>query len=539
MRAGKFSVGKIIVIVVTCIWIPMNLLLFGVYVQLFGSMKSMVTDNQIGALSVYVKQLEARLGMVENYALSLLSDDAYAGIRNVRGSKNYELTKTEMQLRMSRLDDSGLWDNVDGNYVYIKHTQDVLESRNASVIDTDTNREIVDLMRSGETMLWCVKTIRGEDFVCAVWGNGIYNIGVFVRTDTLYSFWGENPWEIRILPSDEAKVPGDYIVFKQYPEGMDLTVSCRMPVKVFNSSFPMIYTFMFISLIASAVVIGALIFIFQKKIVGPLVDMEQTIRLIQGGDGKARMESGSLVLELDAICLAFNEMMDQIYEMKIQAYELKLDHEKTKLMNLQLQINPDLLLNALNTIYGLAEIREYENIQKFTENLVSYFRYALKNTSIPVRLRQELDFVKSYVEIQKIRYPDSFYVLYDVEDELMDLPVLPLIIENFVENSTKYAAERGHMTEILVIVRKRNDYLNISICDDGKGIEADVLQVLRSGQPLEKNDEVHVGIWNCERRLKLFYGEKAQFSITSVPGEGTQVWMEFPWREAGDDTFNC
>lgn len=102
MGAGKFSVGKIIVIVVTCIWIPMNLLLFGVYVQLFGSMKSMVTDNQIGALSVYVKQLEARLGMVENYALSLLSDDAYAGIRNVRGSKNYELTKTEMQLRMSR-----------------------------------------------------------------------------------------------------------------------------------------------------------------------------------------------------------------------------------------------------------------------------------------------------------------------------------------------------------------------------------------------------------------------------------------------------
>ena len=101
-----------------------------------------------------------------------------------------------------------------------------------------------------------------------------------------------------------------------------------------------------------------------------------------------------------------------------------------------------------------------ENIQKFTENLVSYFRYALKNTSIPVRLRQELDFVKSYVEIQKIRYPDSFYVLYDVEDELMDLPVLPLIIENFVENSTKYAAERGHMTEILVIVRKRNDYLD-------------------------------------------------------------------------------
>jgi len=86
----------------------------------------------------------------------------------------------------------------------------------------------------------------------------------------------------------------------------------------------------------------------------------------------------------------------------------------------------------------------------------------------------------------------------------------------------------------LIIIKKRENYLHISICDDGVGIDDSILRTIREEKYYEKDGEVHVGIWNCIRRLHLFYGEAAKFSITSAIGEGTQVWMEIPCTKGGD-----
>jgi two-component system sensor histidine kinase YesM len=168
-------------------------------------------------------------------------------------------------------------------------------------------------------------------------------------------------------------------------------------------------------------------------------------------------------------------------------------------------------------------------------DLVKYFRYSLKCTDELVTIHQELEFVKNYVEIQKIRYPESFYILYDVEDELLKEKIPPLILENFVENSIKYSLG-NFITEILVIIKKREYFLQVSICDDGAGIDEEILKELEKEKPYVKDGETHVGIYNCVRRLRLFYGENVKFSITSKLGEGTQIWIEFPCtREEKED----
>lgn len=234
--------------------------------------------------------------------------------------------------------------------------------------------------------------------------------------------------------------------------------------------------------------------------------------------------------EFSGIERAFNSVLNYSRDLKIKIYEHEIKMEREKLINLRLQINPHLLLNSLNTICSLAVNKKTDEIQEFSINLSKYFRYALRNTSELVTVRSEIEFIKAYNKVQKIRYPNAFYILYDVEEELMEELIPPLIIQNFVENSTKYALKPEAEIEILVIVRKQEGMLRLSVCDNGRGMEADMLGKIERGEAIVDSRGEHVGILNSIHRLQTLYGEKAQLRVTSKKGVGTQVWIEFPCK---------
>jgi signal transduction histidine kinase len=227
------------------------------------------------------------------------------------------------------------------------------------------------------------------------------------------------------------------------------------------------------------------------------------------------------------------------------AKEVEASKEKDKKMfqaeldNIRLQVNPHMLLNSFNMIYSLAQTQNYECIQDYSLHLVDYFRYALRKNDDMVPLRQEFDFVKSYIEIQKIRFPKSFSCVYDVGENCMEALVPPLLIQNFVENAMKYALKPGEMIEVLINIRKEEQRLLVSVCDTGRGIKPEILEKLQCGeQYVDRTGNKHYGVWNCKRRIELFYEEKAQIHIMSKLGEGTQVFLDLPFVEGTNETFN-
>ena len=244
-----------------------------------------------------------------------------------------------------------------------------------------------------------------------------------------------------------------------------------------------------------------------------------------------RISKFSNTQEFSRIEEAFNRVLDYSRDLKIRIYEHEIAMEKEKLMNLRLQINPHLLLNSLNTISSLAVNGKTAEIQEFSLNLSKYFRYSLRNTSELVTVRSEIDFIKAYNKVQKIRYPNAFYLVYDVEEEIMEERIPPLIIQNFVENSTKYALKADTEIEILVIVRKEEEKLRISVCDNGRGMEKEMLEKIEREETIRDSRGEHVGILNCLHRLQTIYGKEAKFQITSERGTGTQVWIEIPCRQ--------
>ncbi len=226
---------------------------------------------------------------------------------------------------------------------------------------------------------------------------------------------------------------------------------------------------------------------------------------------------------------SFNHMAEEIAmsrEKDAKMYQAQLD-------NLRLQVNPHMLLNSFNMIYSLAQSRNFQCIQEYSLLLVEYFRYALKETDRFVTVEKEMEFVENYVNIQKIRFPGAFTSVHKIETACEEALVPPLLIENFVENAMKYALVPGQTIEVLINIRQEDGRLLISVCDTGRGIKPEILACLQQGEIYrDKMGKGHIGVWNCRRRMEVFYEGKASMHITSAPGQGTQVWLDVPFMKA-------
>lgn len=194
-----------------------------------------------------------------------------------------------------------------------------------------------------------------------------------------------------------------------------------------------------------------------------------------------------------------------------------------------------MLLNFLNTIYSLLQAGKTAEVSEFTLLLVKYFRYVLRQDEALVTVKEELDFVLEYLKLQKIRFPESYVSVYSVDNQAYAVKIPQLLIQNFVENSIKYGLVMGSVDEILINIHIENEHLMLSICDTGNGMSKDLVESINIGEIITNRTGHHVGIWNCLRRLKLYYGEDFKFRVTSRIGEGTQVWMELPLKPVDPD----
>lgn len=289
--------------------------------------------------------------------------------------------------------------------------------------------------------------------------------------------------------------------------------------------------YFFLQLLAwfSLAVLLVLWFVIRRQVIAPMKVLTHAMHALDGQDWDYRIPDTARTDDYDYIYTEFNKMAADIR----QSHEKDMELYETQMNNLKLQVNPHMLLNSLTMIYSLAETKQYEIIQKYTMNLVEYFRYCLRENNSLVLLKSEIRFVENYLEIQKLRYPGQLSGVYMMPESLENALIPPLLIQNFVENATKYARMPERTIEVLINVHQEERKLMISVSDTGKGMDARLCQCLNAGELyVDRNGMKHIGIWNCRRRLELFFGNEASIHITSKAGEGTQVWMELPLQEA-------
>lgn len=319
-----------------------------------------------------------------------------------------------------------------------------------------------------------------------------------------------------------------YYIIPCMSENIQIGVVRMIPMSDMESSENGDKVLVWLLVLLCLLAIPILIIFIDKLVLKPIRAIVIALEEIQADNIEYRMDYQGTTKEFETVSENFNKMASEIRNLRIESYEKDIQKLEIEKGNLRLQMNPHLLLNSLNIIYSMIQAEKTSTALKYILHLVEYFRYVLRKNEELVPVEQEIQFVKNYLEIQAVRFPDKFSFVYDVEKKAEKAMIPALLVQNFIENSVKYGMKMQENIEIILQVTCRDEKLQISICDTGNGIAEERLQKIRNGEIIEDEIGKHIGIWNCRKRLELYYQKEITLSISSILGEGTQVWVEIP-----------
>ena len=197
---------------------------------------------------------------------------------------------------------------------------------------------------------------------------------------------------------------------------------------------------------------------------------------------------------------------------------------------LQAQINPHFLYNTLDAIVWSAEAGNEKQVVKMVGSLSEFFRSSLNKGKEIVTIREELSHVRSYLEIQQIRYQDILDYEIDVPEELYINEIPKITVQPVVENALYHGIkEKRGGGKISVTGREDGGDYIITVSDNGIGMEPDRLGEVRDGLTDSSPDSKKIyGLYNVNQRIKLDFGDEYGLSIDSVYDEGTTVTIRLP-----------
>lgn len=322
-----------------------------------------------------------------------------------------------------------------------------------------------------------------------------------------------------------------YIVVMNHIQGTDVILSAVVPeAQMLKNLYHFRRGIVILSIVTFIILIIYLVYL-NKMILKPMNNLVRGMRRIKLGDWNIRLHS-SKSKEFTIINETFNSMASQIHELKISVYEEQIKAHKAELKHLQLQINPHFLLNSINIVYNLAEIKNFRVIQLMCMNLVKYFRFTTKTNQIAVTIAEEMEHMESYIKIQQVRFPERVTYEIHISDRADQAAIPPLLIQPFIENAIKYGFDfMDHPFHIDIQIRLlEQNQLEIVITDNGNGFSGEVLQQLQSGSYAENQNGQHLGISNVQYRLKHIFGHMTRLEFDNVPDSGARVTIVLPFR---------
>jgi sensor histidine kinase YesM len=228
------------------------------------------------------------------------------------------------------------------------------------------------------------------------------------------------------------------------------------------------------------------------------------------------------------------EMVSKVKGLKIDIYEKTLEQQKTKMDFLTLQIEPHFYLNCLNIIFNMAQMEDYQNIQKLSTCVSEYLRYIFRIGENMVTIKDELNHIEKYLEIQKIRYRNGFDTSIQIEENILNAKIPPLILQTFVENVIKHAVTLEEPVSLMITGSKEGstgeEKVVIYIEDTGEGFDKNILDKLQSGIDISESDK-RIGVMNAISRLHLAFPMEADISFYNRESGGAAVKISFPYSK--------
>jgi two-component system LytT family sensor kinase len=265
----------------------------------------------------------------------------------------------------------------------------------------------------------------------------------------------------------------------------------------------------------------------------PIPSQGDTLQLVVSLAGNRRTLLTAEIDSLREIALHAGRRLDDLDREEERMESIRLESRlsqqlaQAELRALRAQINPHFLFNSLNTIAALIA-SDPDKAETITVRLAGIFRYVLLHADRPFSsLDEEVSFLRTYLDIEQVRFGERLQVEFDVEASVVHAAVPSLILQPLVENAIKHGvAPKVGVSRILVQAKRRGGLILLSVEDDGMGLD--------TRRDRDKALGTGVGLQNIRERLQTMYGSTASLSVTNIESGGSRAMLQIPAGEQRD-----
>jgi two-component system sensor histidine kinase YesM len=269
----------------------------------------------------------------------------------------------------------------------------------------------------------------------------------------------------------------------------------------------------------------------SRRISLPINKLKDHMQEIEQGDFYKKIEIDGQK-EVVVLTHSFNSMIEEIRSLMNTIVKEQKEKRKTEFLALQSQINPHFLYNTLDSIVYLSENKMNEKVIEMVIALSKFFRISISRGKNIILLKEEIEHARNYLLIQQIRYNDKFDFVFDIDEDVIDYKVVKLSLQPIIENAIYHGINTEYDSGNIAIRAYKNEKkLILEVEDDGYGIPDEKIEEIYHNIKFESKGK-SVGLRNVFQRLKLYYGDEADFVIESELDERTIIRLVIPLERA-------
>ncbi len=341
----------------------------------------------------------------------------------------------------------------------------------------------------------------------------------------------ENVWKVvqRLVKTDEMKIAteDDVLVLAELLEAGEYYAVYVLDYKnIYREVTGMALIF---GIIGGFVLIAAVFLttVLARSLTKPLAILAAYVDKTGSGDFSVQLQIESKD-EIGMLAERFQKMNRNIHNLTMRICNEQALKKEYELNLLQAQINPHFLYNCLDNISSLIADYKTETATSMIHHLGRYYRGVLSKGRNMITIGEEIQLLQDYMEIHLQKAPELFQYMIQIDENVAELKILKMLLQPIVENTilhgfTGYKKNR----HIAIVGEQRGSVIYITVEDDGRGIQKDVLDSVFT-ETASVIIPKHFGLKNVQERIRLKYGEAYGASVWSEPDKGTRVTVSFP-----------